>query len=104
MELNKESNDGMRSFGRRSRLNIMASILSLCSKKITQKTHIMYFCNLSYDQLQRYLEFLIRMGLLEVVKNEDMKECYKTTESGKEFLGLFNKLKDFLSEDQKKRI
>ena len=88
----------LRLFDRRNHFNIMAAILSLCRRKLIQKTRIMYLCNLSYDQLQRYIELLTRLGLLEVIVESD-KEYYRTTERGKEFLDVFQKLETFLSED-----
>ena len=81
-------------FDRRNRFKIMAEILTLCRRKLIQKTRIMYLCNLSYDQLQRYIEFLTRMGLLEVVTKSG-REYYQTTERGIEFLEIFSKLEEF---------
>lgn len=81
----------MAGFARRSRFEIIASILLLCSEEPTQKTHIMYRCNLSSEQLQKYLEHLTRMGLLEVVLERE-KELYRTTEAGREFVTGFQKL------------
>jgi len=82
-------------FARRSRFEIIAAILSLCSGGPTQKTHIMYRCNLSSEQLQKYLEYLTRMGFLEVVWEYD-KQCYRATEAGREFVVGFHKLKGLI--------
>ena len=81
-------------FDRRNRFKIMAEILTLCRGKLIQKTRIMYLCNLSYEQLQRYIEFLTHMGLLEVVTKSGRK-YYQTTKRGVEFLEVFSKLEEF---------
>src|SRR3972149_6551807 len=53
------------SFLHRSRLDIMANVLQ-ASVGGAKKTHIMYRCNLSFKQLQTYLDLLIDRKLLEV--------------------------------------
>jgi len=80
---------------RRSRFEIIASILSLCSGGPTQKTQIMYRCNLSYEQLQKYLEYLTRAGFLEVVWEHD-KDFYRATEAGREFMRGFQALESLV--------
>ena len=74
--------------GRRSRLDIMYTILSLCQHGENRKTHIMYRCNLSYSQLQRYLEILTGLGLLK----EDGGR-YRITQKGESFLREFEDLR-----------
>jgi len=76
----------------RTRLDIMANILSITMTN-TKKTHIMYKANLSYRQLQEYLEFLIRKNLLRYGEDGDF---YKTSGRGVEFLKSFQVLKDSL--------
>ena len=56
-----------------------------------RKTRIMYQCNLSTDLLNKYLQNLIQMELLGVVR-KSMKEYYQTTEKGQEFLRTLQKL------------
>jgi len=55
----------------------------------------MYRCNMSSEQLQKYLEYLTRMGLLEVVWEHD-KEYYQATETGREFVKTFLKLEGLI--------
>jgi len=81
-------------FLRRSRLEIMHSILSLClqgERSSARKTHIMYKCNLSFKQLGKYLETMTDLGLLEVNRGS-----YSVTEKGKRFLEEFQGLKRLL--------
>jgi len=86
---------GNAKFVRRSHMEIMATILSLCRNGPVQKTPIMYRCNLSFKQLQKYLEFLIRTGFLEA-KNANGKDFYQITEKGQNFLKEFQNLKNLL--------
>jgi len=85
-------------FVRRSHMEIMATILLLCRNGPIQKTPIMYRCNLSFKQLQKYLKFLIRTGFLEV-KNVNGKDFYQTTEKGQNFLKEFQNVKHLLNID-----
>ena len=72
---------------KRSDIDIMANILSEANKG-TKKTRIMYRCNLSYSQLQVYLDVLRDMGFLAShSKKEGGKLNYfKTTSKGLKFL------------------
>ena len=54
--------------GRRSTIEILFEILSACGNGGRNKTAIMYRCNLSYDQLVRYLTYMCSQELL--VKGE----------------------------------
>ncbi|MDA1348623.1 MAG: hypothetical protein O3A47_07120 [Chloroflexi bacterium] len=51
--------------GRRSSINIVHDILNLCSQGEINKTAIMYRCNLSFYQLERYLSLLTEQRLIE---------------------------------------
>jgi predicted transcriptional regulator len=70
----------------RSRLKILASILSVLSDNDgARKTQIMYQAYLSYKLLVRYLNDVMEAGL--VVCRE--KNCYKLTPKGEQFLARF---------------
>ncbi len=49
---------------RRSAVEIVYDILSACDNGGINKTAVMYRCNLSYDQLRRYLIMLCGEGLI----------------------------------------
>ena len=51
--------------GRRSAIEIVHKILSVCESDGVNKTAIMYRSSLSYDQLQRYLGLLSSQDLIE---------------------------------------
>ena len=58
----------------RGRLDIFSDILSLIKQKgkITQ-TGIMHRGNLSFDQLKRYLDELLKLGLIEKIAQTTVK-------------------------------
>jgi len=64
-----------------------------------RKTHIMYKCNLSFRQLQVYLDLLVDRGLLRRVsergKNEEAK-LFETTKKGRAFLDAYRNIKVLL--------
>ena len=68
---------------RRSSIQVIADILQLGE---AGKTEIMYRANMSYRQLQKYLDFLLHAGFLEriVVPNPGIK--YRVTEKGNRLL------------------
>jgi predicted transcriptional regulator len=65
---------------RRSSLDIVEEILSLCQKEQT-KTAVVYKCNLNFKLISGYLQTLRDNGLLEEVKHDD-RVVYKCTEKG----------------------
>jgi predicted transcriptional regulator len=86
------------SLSHRSKIDILAEVLQV-SGEGTKKTHIMYQCNLSFRQLNTYLEFLIEMGFLEKfslkVENKDY-QMFKTTIKGRDFVKAYHDLKTLL--------
>ena len=68
---------------RRSNVEVIADILRLGE---AGKTEIMYSANMSYRQLQKYLEFLVDGGFLDkkIVPNPGVK--YKVTDKGQRLL------------------
>ncbi|MFP3984855.1 MAG: winged helix-turn-helix domain-containing protein [Candidatus Bathyarchaeia archaeon] len=75
---------------KRSKIEIMASILER-ARRGAKKTHIMYHCNLSFGQLQRYLKSLRVRGL---VRRETCGSeiSYRITEKGQKFLKRYSKV------------
>jgi len=79
---------------RRDRLYIIAEILEI-AKDGTLKTQIMYKANLSFSQLNEYLNFLVGLNLLEC-KQADGKTVYKTTEKGMKYLDNYKEILQLL--------
>lgn len=71
----------------RGRLDIIYEILSICHKS-TNETDISYKCSLSPAHLQKYLKYLISIGLLEE------KGSYRITAKGKRFLNGYGHIKE----------
>ncbi|MCJ7613374.1 winged helix-turn-helix domain-containing protein [Candidatus Bathyarchaeota archaeon] len=79
---------------RRDRLFILAEILKI-ARDGCLKTQIMYRANLSFAQLNEYLSFLIKMGLLTIQK-ENKKNTYITTAKGEKYLEKYEDIADIL--------
>lgn len=79
----------------RSRIEILYDII-LAAKPYGKKTHLMYKGNLSYHQLESYLDFVLRNGLLEEKITEDSK-FYFVTEKGAEFVRIFEDFHELMT-------
>lgn len=74
---------------RRSEFEIVSEILTL-AKNGTKKTRILYQTNLSYTQLQNYLNHLLETEMLRI-ENSKTSKTYFTTDKGKEIADSINK-------------
>ncbi len=68
---------------RRSSLEIIADMLRLGE---AGKTEIMYSVNMSYFQLQKYLNFLLERGLIDKVALGNPSVTYRVTKKGLDVL------------------
>lgn len=73
---------------RRSNIEIIGDMLKI-GENGAGKTEIMYNANMSYHQLQKYLNFLIGHGFIDKVKVGNPSVTYQVTESG---LGLLKSI------------
>lgn len=83
----------------RSRIDIIATILRVAQDG-TRKTHIMYRCNLSFRQLNTYLEFLIERKLIksaQIDREKNDSRLYQTTARGKAFIQAYNSIRVLIS-------
>jgi len=71
----------------------MADILKLGE---AGKTEIMYSANMSYRQLQRYLEFLTQRGFVEIIKVGNPVTTYKVNRRGLRLLKSIDNLLEML--------
>ena len=69
---------------RRDKLRIIAEILEI-AKNGTLKTQIMYKANLSFAQLNDYLDYILKVRLLDKL-DVNKKEVYVATDKGLDFL------------------
>ena len=83
---------------RRARLDIMADILKTC-RDGARKTNVMYHCNLSFQQLKKYLALLVQKDLLRSVfaRKDSSVNLFKITDKGTKFLETYRSLKGFLT-------
>ena len=78
---------------KRNDIDIIAAILKK-AKTGARKTRLMYYCNLSYTQLENYLSFLLEIGLLDSHPSEqNNRKSYWTTPRGLKFLDTYAQLK-----------
>ena len=68
---------------RRSSIEVIADMLRLGE---AGKTEIMYSANMSYAQLQKYLEFLLELKLIDKVTVGNPIVTYRVTEKGLKLL------------------
>lgn len=79
----------------RTKVEILASILRVASNR-TLKTHIMYKANLSFRQLERYLNVLETNGMLaRTIVNDTL--MFQVTEKGTEFLKDYARISTYLN-------
>ena len=69
----------MRLERRRSSIEVIADMLRLGE---AGKTEIMYSANMSYFQLQKYLNFLLQQGLIDKVTVGNPVVTYRVTKKG----------------------
>ena len=87
---------------RRSRLEIILSILSAIRGGKDKPTNIMYAVNLSWKPTQRILSDLVEQGLLKerIASGKGLsKRRYAITERGINVLDYFEKAKEILPKD-----
>ncbi len=82
---------------RRDKLYIISEITEI-AKGGALKTQIMYKANLSFTQLNEYLNLLTRINLLEKCV-DDGKDVYWATEKGIDFLQRHHEIMDFLNDN-----
>ena len=78
---------------RRSNIEVIADILRLGQ---AGKTEIMYSANMSYRQLQKYLDFLVKNGFIDVMKVGNPVTVYKVNEKGLKLLNTIENLFEML--------
>lgn len=84
----------MLSYSRRSHIEVIADILRIRGSK----TAIMYGANLSYAQTQKYVNLLIKQGLLHVATGNNGRRYYEPTPRGSHLLDMVNNLETFVTQ------
>jgi predicted transcriptional regulator len=83
---------------RRDKLLIIAEILEIAMDG-SLKTQIMYRANLSFTQLNDYLNFMLRISLLEITLEND-KDTYRATDKGVDFLQRYREITELLKTEE----
>lgn len=87
-------------FNRRGPIEIISHILTtihISDEGFIQKTHIMYYSNLNWKQLEIYLNYLEKKRMIER-KMHRGKEHYRITRCGVDALKLLNNVKELFIE------
>ena len=87
---------------RRSNIEVIADMLRLGE---AGKTEIMYSANMSYSQLQKYLKFLLQLGLIDKVTVGNPIVTYRVTRKGIRLLRSIDSILEVLElRDRQDRI
>ena len=78
---------------RRSTLDIILEMLSL---EEASKTQIMYASNMSYSQIQKYLQFLVDRGFMDRIVKPNPGVKYRITPKGRSLLGRIEAVQELL--------
>jgi Predicted transcriptional regulator len=72
---------------RRDKLDIILRILEVGNTPV-KKTHILYKAGINFYQLSRYLDLLLKTGMMEEIVTPFV--AYRTTEKGRVLMNLFS--------------
>lgn len=82
---------------KRDKFAIMLNILNLARTPI-KRTQILYRANINFYQLTRYLDLLIKVGMIE--EKDSPTRNYRTTEKGLEFIKMFEPKAEIIEYEQ----
>lgn len=88
---------------RRSNIEIIADMLRV-GENGAGKTEIMYSANMSYSQIQRYLDYLVNQGFITRVNMDNTMTAYQVTDSGLRLLKAIDTLLEMLGPTNNTRI
>ena len=80
---------------RRSNIEIIADMLRV-GENGAGKTEIMYSANMSYSQIQKYLDYLVNQGFINKVNMDNTMVAYQVTEHGFKLLKAIDTLLEML--------
>ena len=76
---------------RRSNIEIIADMLRV-GENGAGKTEIMYNANMSYTQIQKYLDYLVKQGFVNKMNLDNTMVAYQVTETGFKLLKAIDSL------------
>jgi len=80
---------------RRSDIKIIADMLR-AGEKGAGKTEIMYSANMSFSQIQKYLDYLVNQGFIHKVDMDNTLTAYRVTDNGLKLLKAIDNLLSML--------
>ena len=80
---------------RRSNVQIIADMLRV-GENGAGKTEIMYSANMSYAQIQKYLEYLVGQGFVNKVDMDNSMVAYQVTDNGLKLLRAIDNLMEIM--------
>lgn len=80
---------------RRSNIEIIADMLRV-GENGAGKTEIMYTANMSYSQIQKYLDYLMGQGFINRMEMDRTMVAYQVTDSGLKLLKAIDTLMEML--------
>ena len=84
---------------RRSNIEIIADMLRV-GENGAGKTEIMYTANMSYSQIQKYLDYLVNQGFVNKVNMDNTMVAYQVTDSGFKLLKAIDTLMEMLESSE----
>ncbi len=81
---------------RRSNIEIIADMLRV-GENGAGKTEIMYTANMSYSQIQKYLDYLVNQGFVNKVNMDNTMIAYQVTDSGLKLLKAIDTLMNMMA-------
>ena len=88
---------------RRSNIEIIADMLRAGAHG-AGKTEIMYSANMSYSQIQKYLDYLLNHGFVNKVDMDNTMVAYQVTDEGLKLLKAIDSLMSMLEPGEEIRI
>lgn len=80
---------------RRSNIEIIADMLRI-GENGAGKTEIMYNANMSFSQIQKYLDYLVNQRFISKVNLDHTMTAYRVTDSGLKLLKTIDTLMEML--------
>jgi predicted transcriptional regulator len=80
---------------RRSNIEIIADMLRV-GENGAGKTEIMYTANMSYSQIQKYLDYLVNQGFINKISLDNTMVAYQVTDTGFKLLKAIDTLMNML--------
>ena len=101
--ISSETGERMTVSRRRSNIEIIADMLRV-GENGAGKTEIMYSANMSYSQIQKYLDYLVNQGFINRVDMDNTMVAYQVTDSGLKLLKAIDTLMEMLGPSREEKV